>query len=64
MKTSIHNLMNEIIIEYLKPQIITVPTTFLSTNNLMIEINMIYIVFSLKFDAFQVIKKNQFRRNN
>jgi hypothetical protein len=45
MKTSMHNLMNEIIIEYLKPQIIKVPTTFLSTNNFMIEINMIYIVF-------------------
>lgn len=64
MKTSIHNLMNEIIIKYLKWQISKVPTTFLSTNNFMIEIKCDLYHLSLKFDAFQVIKRNQSKCNN
>ncbi len=56
--------MNEIIIKYLKSQISKVPTTFLSTNNFMIEIKCDLYHLSLKFDAFQVIKRNQSKCNN
>jgi hypothetical protein len=48
--------MTEIIIKYLKPQIIKISTTFLLTN-FMIEITCDLYHLSLKFDAFQVIKK-------